>query len=227
MQSIDFSQILWTMAVFVPPLIFAITVHETAHGWVAKQLGDPTADREGRLTLNPIKHVDPIGTLAVPLGLFIVSLGQVTFGWAKPVPVDYSNLRSPRRDMALVAAAGPASNLLMATGWSLMILAQLYLLPVEGTVGEWIFETIHFGIWINVVLALMNAVPIPPLDGSRVLAAILPPRAAAVLDKIEPFGIFIIIGLIGVLWYTGQLGPLIEPPIGAVYGFFQRLPGIF
>lgn len=226
MQSIDFSEILWTIAVFVPPLVFAITVHETAHGWVAKQLGDPTAHDLGRLTLNPIKHVDPIGTIVVPLGLFIVSLGQVTFGWAKPVPVNYANLRTPRRDMALVAVAGPVSNLLMASGWALMILAQLYLLPVEGTMGEWIFQMIHFGIWINVVLALVNAIPIPPLDGSRVLAALLPARAAAVLDKIEPFGIFIIIGLIAVLWYTGELGGLIEPPIGAVYGFFERLPGI-
>lgn len=227
MPAFDTSNLAWTLAVFLPPLIFAVTAHESAHGWAAKRLGDLTAHQQGRITLNPIKHIDLVGTILVPLGLYIVSFGQVTFGWAKPVPVNYSNLNRPRRDMALVAAAGPASNLIMATIWSFLIVAQAYILPVEGSTGQWLWEMIHFGIWINVVLALLNLVPIPPLDGSRVLAALLPAPAAAVLDKIERFGIFIVIGLIGVLYYTGQLGRLIEPPIGAVYRFFETLPGTF
>ena len=128
--------------------------------------------------------------------------------------------------MILVALAGPASNFLMAAIWSFFIYAQIFLLPVEGRVGQWLFEMREFGIWINVILGLLNLVPIPPLDGSRVLAGLLPPRGAAILAKIEPFGIVIVIGLVMVLWYLQLLGPLIEPTLGAVSRFFHALPGI-
>jgi Zn-dependent protease len=226
MQGLDLGEILWKVAVVLPPLIFAITFHETAHGWAAKQLGDMTAFREGRISLNPFRHIDPIGTLIVPLGLFAMTLGQLTFGWAKPVPVNFANLRRPRRDMMLVAIAGPVSNFLMAALWSFLIFAQIYVLPVEGEVGRWLFEMRTAGIVINVALGMLNLLPIPPLDGSRILAAVLPARAAAVLDRIEPFGVLIVIGLVVVLLYTGQLGPLIEPPLGAMVRFFQGLPGV-
>ena len=227
MEGFDVAEILWKVAVVLPPLIFAITVHEAAHGWAANQLGDPTAFREGRISLNPFRHIDPIGTLVVPLGLFAITLGQLTFGWAKPVPVDFSNLKHQRRDMMLVAIAGPISNFVMAALWSLLIFAQIYLLPVEGEMGRWLFEMRSAGILINVALAMLNLLPIPPLDGSRVLAAVLPARAAAVLDRIEPFGVLIVIALVVVLLLTGQLGPLIEPPLGAMVGFFHALPGAF
>jgi len=226
MQGIDFAGILWKVAIYLPPLIFAITIHETAHGWVAKQLGDMTAHAEGRISLNPLKHVDPVGTLLVPLRLYALTLGQLTFGWAKPVPVNFKNLKSPRRDMMLVAIAGPISNFLMAIAWSFLIYAQIYLLPVEGDVGEWLFQMRNFGIFVNVALGLVNLLPIPPLDGSRVLAAVLPARAAAVLDRMERFGILILIGLLGGLWYLGLLGQLVEPPLGATLRFFQSLPGV-
>jgi len=225
MQGLDINGILWQIAIVLPPLIFAITVHEAAHGWAASLLGDQTAQKQGRISLNPLRHVDPIGTLVVPLGLFVLTFGQMTFGWAKPVPVNFSNLKNPRRDMMLVAIAGPASNFLMAAFWSFFIYAQIYLLPVEGEVGRWLFEMRTVGILINVLLGMLNLLPIPPLDGSRILAAVLPARAAAVLDRIEPFGVFILIGLVLVLLFTGQLGALIEPPLGAVVGIFQGLPG--
>ena len=226
MQGIDFERILWSIAVVVPPLIFAITIHEMAHGWAAWKLGDQTAKERGRVSLNPLRHVDPFGTVALPLGLYVLSLGQLTFGWAKPVPVNARNFRRPRRDMALVALAGPASNFLMAALWSLFIYALIYVLPVEGEIGRWLFEMRNAGIFVNVVLGLINLVPIPPLDGSRVLAAIVPAQVAKVLDRMERFGIFIVIGLVVVLWYTGLLGPLIEAPIGAVLAFFFQLPGV-
>lgn len=225
MQGFDIAEILWKVAVVLPPLVFAITVHEAAHGWAAKQLGDMTAFNQGRISLNPLRHIDPIGTLVVPLGLFAMTFGQMTFGWAKPVPVDVRNLKRQRRDMMYVAIAGPVSNFIMAALWSLLILAQIYVLPVEGAVGQWLFEMRNAGILINVALGMLNLLPIPPLDGSRVLAAVLPPRAAAVLDRMEPFGVFIVIGLVVVLLFTGQLGPLIEPPLGAMVAFFQALPG--
>ncbi len=225
MQGFDFANLWWTLAVAGPPLILAITVHEMAHGWAAMKLGDTTASDLGRVSLNPIRHVDPIGTLAVPIGLYILSFGLMTFGWARPVPVNAKNLRRPRRDMALVALAGPASNFLMAIIWSFSVYLQIYLLPVEGELGRWIFEMRNAGIFVNVVLGMFNLLPIPPLDGGRVLAAVLPSRAAAVLDRIERFGVIVVIGLILVLAFTGRLGPLIEPPLGAAVSFFTRLPG--
>jgi Zn-dependent protease len=227
MQGIDFGGILWTISVVAVPLILAITVHEMAHGWAAMKLGDFTAHSQGRVSLNPLRHVDPVGTIAVPLGLYLVTLGQVTFGWARPVPVNARNFANPRRDMMFVALAGPASNFLMAAIWSFLIYAQIYLLPVEGEAGRLLFEMRNAGIFINVLLGMLNLVPIPPLDGSRVLAAIVPARIAVLLDRMERYGILVLIALVAVLWYTGYLGPLVEAPLGAAVGFFHTLPGAF
>jgi Zn-dependent protease len=178
------ADILNTLSIVLIPLVFAITLHEVAHGWVAKQLGDPTAHIAGRITANPIKHVDPIGTIVLPLLMFVGSMGQMAFGWAKPVPVAFNRLNNPRRDMVLVAAAGPISNLIMATFWATLIALLVNVLPDSGAVGQLLFEMSAFGIRINVILALVNLVPIPPLDGGRVMAGLLPPRAAAVLNII-------------------------------------------
>lgn len=189
------------IAVAALPILFAITVHEAAHGWVAKRLGDPTADRLGRVTLNPLKHIDMVGTVLVP-ALLIATAG-IAIGWAKPVPVTWENLRHPKRDMALVALAGPASNLLMAIFWGLVIKITLSL-PVSA---QWIVEPLiymgKFGILINVILMVFNLLPIPPLDGGRIATGLLPGPWAWQLSRLEPYGFFIIIGLLmtGALWF--------------------------
>lgn len=200
------------------PLIFAITVHEVAHGWVALQFGDPTAKYAGRLTLNPIKHVDPLGTIIVPFVLVVASSGAWAFGWAKPVPVAFHNLRNPRRDMILVAAAGPAVNLVMAFGWALLLSQRVAFDPGLDLQGDWIVRTCLFGVVINVLLAVFNMLPIPPLDGGRVLAGLLPPQFARTLHLVEPFGFFILIALM----FTGVLWTLIDPVRGPLLRFFLR-----
>lgn len=196
------------VAVWALPILFAITVHEVAHGWVAKRLGDPTAMMLGRLTLNPMKHVDPIGTFLVPFALMLMHLP--IFGWAKPVPVTWENLRHPKRDMALVAAAGPVANLLMALMW-----AGLMRIGLEIGSGEmaWLGRPLAYmgfaGIEINIVLMVLNLLPLPPLDGGRVLAGVLPGPLSWKLSRIEPYGFFILLGL---LW-TGLLSYVLNPPI--------------
>jgi Zn-dependent protease len=188
------------------PVLFAITVHEVAHGWVARRLGDPTAQRLGRLTLNPLKHVDPVGTVLIPFLLVILKTGFL-FGWAKPVPVTWENLRHPKRDMAIVAAAGPVANLLMALFWSAMVKISL-LLPASAV---WASKPILYmglgGILINVLLMTFNLLPLPPLDGGRVAVGLLPGPWAYRLARVEPYGFFILMGLMltGVLWAV--IGP--------------------
>ena len=193
MPAIDIAEVMSVLSVAAIPVLFAITLHEVAHGWTARFFGDPTAQFAGRLTLNPLKHIDPIGTVVLPIVLLFLT--PFVFGWAKPVPVSFANLRNPRRDMILVAAAGPASNLAMALGWSLIAALQLSILNIGGVMGQWILGVCEWGININVLLAVFNMVPIPPLDGGRVLAGLLPPRGARVLDQIEPFGILIVLVL--------------------------------
>ena len=197
------------IAILVIPVLFAIIVHEVAHGWAAKQLGDPTAERLGRLTLNPIKHIDPIGTLLVPAALVLLRTGFI-FGWAKPVPITWQNLRRPKRDMALVAAAGPAANLLMAVLWGVVVKVST-LLPLTAMQ---VSEPMKFmglaGILANVLLMVFNLLPLPPLDGGRVAVGLLPGPWAWRLSQIEPYGFFILIALMytGILWKV--IGPVAE-----------------
>ena len=195
------------IAVWVLPVIFAITVHEVAHGWVANRLGDPTAKMMGRLTLNPIKHIDLIGTLLVP-GVLVL-LGGFIFGWAKPVPVTWENLRKPKRDVALVALAGPGANLLMVVLWAIFLKVGLILGASGSPLATPMVLMGDAGIIINIILMVLNLLPIPPLDGGRVLVSMLPASLAWKVSKIEPYGLFIILGLmfIGVLSWI-MTGPV-------------------
>lgn len=193
--------IIQSLSVIVIPLLFAITLHEAAHGYIANKLGDKTALMLGRVTLNPVKHIDLFGTIILPIVMLLMKTGFI-FGWAKPVPVTWQNLKHPRRDMALVAIAGPAANLLMAFIWALVVKLSLML------TANWDHSTLlldisaygvaagNFGIIINMVLLILNMLPIPPLDGSRIVSAILPPRLAARYEILEPYGIWILLGLL-------------------------------
>lgn len=198
-----------TVAVLALPLLFAVTVHEVAHGWVARRLGDPTAMMLGRLTLNPIKHIDPLGTLLIP-ALLLIMHAPFLFGWAKPVPVTWQNLRNPKRDMALVAAAGPGANLAMALLWALVAKLGLVLAPAIGGLALPIVLMGKVGITFNLVLMVLNLLPLPPLDGGRVLVGLLPGPLAWKVSRIEPYGFAILL----VLLMTGGLAYLIVPPIG-------------
>jgi Zn-dependent protease len=224
MFGMDPAQLLVTISVVAIPGIFAITMHEVAHGWAAKRLGDPTAYMLGRLSLNPLKHVDPIGTVAVPIAMLLLSGGSMAFGWARPVPVGFRNLRNPKRDMILVAAAGPGANFAMAAFWSLLTALVLYVLPPIQGATDWLINVCRFGILFNVFLAVFNLVPIPPLDGGRVLSGLLPPRGSDVLDRIEPFGfIIVLVLLIG----PGQVLWKIMLPFNAFFlDFFFSLAGL-
>ncbi len=204
MQDLSLIQLI---AIWALPVLLAITLHEVAHGRVALYFGDTTAKMLGRLSLNPLRHIDLIGTVLVPLVL--LALGGFMFGWAKPVPVNIRNLRHPRRDMAFVAVAGPLSNIAMAFAWGLLIKFGLYL----DTLSVWAAAPIVYmgfaGVMINIVLAVLNLIPLPPLDGGRVLAGLLPPKIAIMLDRVEPYGIFILIGLLA----AGLLGDILTPPV--------------
>lgn len=205
--------------VWILPALFAITVHEAAHGYAARYLGDDTAARLGRLSFNPLRHIDPIGTVLLPIATFFLS--GFIFGWAKPVPVDARKLRNPRRDMAWVSLAGPGSNLVMAIFWGLMMaLAQFLADKGVGTVAVPLALMGQAGVFINLLLMLLNLVPIPPLDGGRILVSLLPPPLGAQLARIEPFGLLILILLLvtGVLW--AFLGPLLHAMNGLITGLF-------
>jgi Zn-dependent protease len=209
-----------TLAVWALPVLFAITLHEVAHGWTARALGDNTAAVQGRLSLNPLKHIDPIGTLLVP-AIFLLLPGGFLFGWAKPVPVSVRNLPHPRRDMAIVAAAGPLANLAMAFLWAL-VLKFAVLQGAES--GPWLGVRLMAtaGIVINLILMVLNLLPLPPLDGGRVLAGLLPSRLAYRLDRVEPYGFVILIALL----FLGVLGPLLRPAIRAVEALLFAVVGL-
>ena len=198
------------IAVYAIPVILAITLHEAAHAWLAARLGDPTARLQGRVSAYPLRHVDPIGTLLVPALILLVGkalgAGGLLFGWAKPVPVDASAFRSPRRDLGLVAAAGPGANLLMALGGAIL----LKLLVLGAVNVEFLVLMAQAGILCNLGLAVLNLLPVPPLDGGRIVASFLPLRAAIVWYRLERFGLLIVLALLA----TGLLGAIITPAIG-------------
>lgn len=204
------------IAIFALPVIFAITVHEAAHGYAARHFGDFTADQAGRITLNPLKHIDPFGTLLLPA--LTIMLGGVLFGWAKPVPVNFSRLNHPKKDMLWVAAAGPAANLVMAIFWILM-LKVVPAVPAFMTLPLGLMA--KAGITINIILMVLNLLPLPPLDGGRIAVSLLPNDLARHFAKIEPYGFFILIALL----FTGLLGTILLPMMHLVEGILFQLFG--
>jgi Zn-dependent protease len=221
----DFTSIARQVIISAVPILIAIIVHEVAHGFVAYKLGDPTAKALGRLTLNPLAHIDPFGTILMPILLYVLTSGQFVFGYAKPVPINPNNFRNPRRDMAISAAGGPGSNIVLALLGVILLkygvlpaatvapqeMVNTFLIPIK--------EMLLAGIFINIILASINLIPIPPLDGGRVLMGLLPWRQSEALGKIEPFGMIIVM----VLFFTGIANYIILP---LKWLFFQFL-GLF
>jgi Zn-dependent protease len=211
-----------TIALGVVPVVLAITLHEAAHGYVARMFGDHTAEMLGRITLNPLKHIDLVGTVIVP-GVLLLTGSPFLFGWAKPVPVNFGNLRHPKRDMLWVAAAGPAANFVMAFAWAI-------LLKLTGPSGLWesaaLYQMAKIGILINLLLMAFNLLPIPPLDGGRIAVSLLPGRAAYAWSRLEPFGLFIIIGLLVLDSQTGILSAMLRPFLSAGMAVLSTLTGI-
>ncbi|MET3917719.1 Zn-dependent protease [Variovorax sp. OAS795] len=204
----DISNLIQTVLIYALPVIFAITVHEAAHGYVARYFGDNTAEVMGRVTLNPMKHIDPIGTILMPLMLYFATSGAFLFGYAKPVPVNFGRLRHPKRDMIWVALAGPASNFVQAIFWALVLVALI----AAGVNETFFIKMAQGGVLVNLVMWAFNLFPLPPLDGGRVLAGLLPNGPAQnFLARIEPFGFFIVMGLViaGVV-STFWLRPLMD-----------------
>jgi Zn-dependent protease len=204
------------VAVWALPLVFAVTVHEAAHGWVADRLGDPTARKLGRITFNPLPHIDLVGTIVVPL--LMLTFTGFLIGWAKPVPVAVQRLGHPKRDMAIVAAAGPAVNLVMATLWSFVLLVAHNLVHSLPALAVPLLLMAIAGVFVNLVLMAINLLPVPPLDGGRVVTGLLPMAAARVYARIEPFGMIILI----LLLISGVVGMILAP---IVFGAIQVLPG--
>jgi len=188
---VDFNNLIQTILVYALPVLFAITLHEAAHGYAARYFGDNTAAMMGRITLNPVKHIDLVGTILMPLVLYFATSGAFLFGYAKPVPVRVDKLRNPKRDMVWVALAGPGTNLLQALLWGV----ALYCLVALGWQERFFLEMARAGILINVVMFALNLFPIPPLDGGRILVGLLPWKQAVMVSRIEPFGFFIVMGL--------------------------------
>ena len=212
------------IAVFALPVIFAITLHEAAHGYVARYFGDMTAASLGRISANPLKHIDPVGTILVPLLILLTSKllggGAILFGWAKPVPVNFARLRRPKQDMLWVAAAGPGMNFVMATFWALMI--QLGHAMGSGFASAPLMLMGAAGVFINVILMALNLIPLPPLDGGRIAVSLLPMKQAMQFARIEPYGLFILLGLL----FTGILGFILWPLISLFIGLIALVTGL-
>jgi len=213
----DVTQLVQTVAIYALPVLFAITLHEAAHGYVARHFGDMTAYAQGRISLNPVRHVDIIGTLVVPLAILLLSGGRFLFGWAKPVPVNYSALRSPKRDMLWVAAAGPASNLAMAVGWAVLLKLAVLLPDNSFTVPMRLMG--EAGIKVNLVFMFLNLLPILPLDGGRILASLLPNRVAWQYSRLEPWGLPLLV----LLLLTNVLDIVLMPLIGTSDALIRAL----
>lgn len=210
----DLASLIQTIAIFALPVLFAITVHEAAHGYAARHFGDNTAWAMGRVTLNPLPHIDPLGTIAMPLLLYVATGGAFLFGYAKPVPVRFGNLRNPKRDMIWVALAGPGSNLAQALLWAI----ALHGLRAAGVDEPFFIKMAQAGILVNVVMFVFNLFPLPPLDGGRILVGLLPWRQAELLARVEPWGFFIVMalvlaGVVSTLW--------MQPLMALTYGLLE------
>ncbi len=222
MPDMDVAASIQLLSAAVIPVLFAITLHEVCHGWAARHFGDRTAELLGRLTANPIRHIDPVGSVAVPLVLTFLNLPP--FGWAKPVPVNARNLRNPKSDMVLVAAAGPVSNLLMALFWVVVLGSVLgWVAPVElSGARRFLLSMAQIGISFNILLAIFNLLPIPPLDGGRVLRGLVPEVLGRRLDALEPYGLIIVIALLSL----GILGRIVSPLVQSVTALFFSFAGL-
>lgn len=206
-MNVESNSLMVTLAVYAIPVLFAITIHEAAHGYAARHFGDPTAWQLGRITLNPLKHIDLVGTILIPVSLAIATSGAFVFGYAKPVPVDFGALRNPKRDMVWVALAGPAVNLIQALIWAMMLM--LIIGPQD--TGTFLASVCKAGVLVNVVMFVFNLFPLPPMDGGRILVGLLPMRQALTVARIEPYGFFIVLalliaGIITELWMRPLMG---------------------
>lgn len=216
----NYEQILEAITIWALPVVLAITLHEAAHGWVANKLGDPTAKALGRITINPMKHIDLIGTVIVPL--ILVVLGGFVFGWAKPVPVNARNFKKPLEHMAIVAIAGPVSNLLMACFWALVMAFAVNWLEPDQWLKRPMAMMAQAGILINLVLMVLNLLPLLPLDGGRVVTGLLPPRLAMIFMKIEPYGLIVLL----LLLFSGILGKILGPVVGQLQTIIYSAIGL-
>ena len=203
----DIQNLIQTVLIYALPVLFAITVHEAAHGYAARHFGDNTAYMLGRITLNPLKHIDPVGTILMPLLLYFATSGAFLFGYAKPVPVNFGHLRNPKRDMVWVALAGPASNFIQAIVWAVVMIT----LVGTGVEERFFLEMARAGVLVNLVMWAFNLFPVPPLDGGRILVGLLPWRQAQMVSRLEPYGFFIVMGLVifgvvGTIWLRPLMG---------------------
>ncbi len=212
----DIANLIQTVAIYALPVLFAITVHEAAHGYVARYLGDNTAWSLGRVTMNPLKHIDPVGTIAMPLMLYFATSGAFLFGYAKPVPVNFGALKNPKRDMVWVALAGPASNFVQALAWGI----AFYLLQGAQVSEPFFLKMCQAGILVNVVMFVFNLFPLPPLDGGRILVGLLPYKQAALVSRIEPWGFFVVMALV----LAGVVSKLwMQPLMSMTYGVLETV----